>query len=417
MALDPDIASELLVVARAVWQVMRKRDTQHFGRVLEFLEVIRSQTPDMLCYRHHAKLSLGIKGKIVLDMVEKRHSLMDILKALNHHFPPVYPKDPHATRRDLFKVRQCSSHFRRLILRMIRDDKFRLDYVERRLQEDYGESFMVALERLLWEALHRLQAILRHKPTDGADKTLTTPPAPSRVEDQSAEPQHVPLQSDPDFTGIPGVTCPEDPGGSETRRDSSPCTCAPVSAGEQKPEQVSQAPREPARKSSDPQDDGKPGHRGVSVQNGSSMEHPSDKAAGGPRPGLDVTVRWPDVYVDKMPPLFDIFGWDCSEESQINTKALSPPDPFQSQDTDELVGSHVMPSLTRDGTEDALPRIRLTQTKERGQDLPPQVPETEHGQQVVAIGLAPYTSQAGHTSSRSASRRKLYNLSPFGGYN
>ncbi|MEE6500367.1 hypothetical protein FKM82_003752 [Ascaphus truei] len=77
---------------------MQRRDTPQFGRVLDFLEGIHEQVPELLCYRHYAKLSAGLRGKMVLNMVEQRCPLMDILKALNCHFPPACPDDPSTVR-------------------------------------------------------------------------------------------------------------------------------------------------------------------------------------------------------------------------------------------------------------------------------------------------------------------------------
>ncbi|MEE6500358.1 hypothetical protein FKM82_003752 [Ascaphus truei] len=148
------------VVAKAVWHVMQRRDTPQFGRVLDFLEGIHEQVPELLCYRHYAKLSAGLRGKMVLNMVEQRCPLMDILKALNCHFPPACPDDPSTVNPDLFRVRQCHLHFRKFVLRMIRDEKFRRSYVEKKLPNEYGETFMAVLEKLLWEFLCRLQTVL-----------------------------------------------------------------------------------------------------------------------------------------------------------------------------------------------------------------------------------------------------------------
>ncbi|MEE6500363.1 hypothetical protein FKM82_003752 [Ascaphus truei] len=114
------------VVAKAVWHVMQRRDTPQFGRVLDFLEGIHEQVPELLCYRHYAKLSAGLRGKMVLNMVEQRCPLMDILKALNCHFPPACPDDPST----------------------------------KKLPNEYGETFMAVLEKLLWEFLCRLQTVL-----------------------------------------------------------------------------------------------------------------------------------------------------------------------------------------------------------------------------------------------------------------
>ncbi|XP_075182160.1 TERF1-interacting nuclear factor 2 [Anomaloglossus baeobatrachus] len=155
-----DTGSPLSALIRASWLVMKKRDVRNFGRILEFLELTHKQVPHLLCYRHHAKLSTGLRGKIMLHMMEEKKPLLDVLSALNRHFPPVFPDDSDAAQRKAVKVQQCKINFRRLVLRMIRDETFRQHYVENTLHLEYGDAFMAALEKLLWEFLYRLQIVL-----------------------------------------------------------------------------------------------------------------------------------------------------------------------------------------------------------------------------------------------------------------
>ncbi|XP_068117893.1 TERF1-interacting nuclear factor 2 isoform X2 [Hyperolius riggenbachi] len=147
------------VVAGAVWQVMKNRDFRNFERIIELIEITIEQAPGLVCYRHYAKLNSGIRGKMILNMIEENRPLLDILRSLDIHFPSISADDAAAPSSITWKVQQSHMHFRQLILRMICDDKFRQHYVKTKLQVEYGEAFVSALENLLWEFLHRLETV------------------------------------------------------------------------------------------------------------------------------------------------------------------------------------------------------------------------------------------------------------------
>ncbi|XP_053305779.1 uncharacterized protein LOC128468033 [Spea bombifrons] len=353
-----DNASSLKVVAEAVQQVMKKRDTQHFGRVLEFLELLHEQVPDLLCYRHHAKLSLGVKGKMVLDMVEKNCSLLDVLKALNRHFPVVYPDDPRATRRDLLKVHQCNTHFRRLVLCMMRDEKFRKNYMENELQNEYGENFMTALEKLLEELLQRLQAVLAHQVSESVAKTAHKETSGVETDNGSMGPAPQPLQEncsqqqdDPYASNIPNTISSED-----SALMKNVLSNESGSAETEKSQRVLQAQREIGQSSAQHQSCRKGSQtwrRSEASKKTTEESRCSEKTVTAERrldtdlPVYDSGGR-DDHSLHRSRPVFDIFGLDCSVDLDVDHfTSHSPPNPFQSQETGALLERHPVLAAVR----------------------------------------------------------------------
>ncbi|XP_032477883.1 TERF1-interacting nuclear factor 2 isoform X2 [Phocoena sinus] len=55
----------LRFVAAACWQVVRGRYVEHFPRVLEFLRSLRAAAPGLVRYRHHERLCMGLKAKVL----------------------------------------------------------------------------------------------------------------------------------------------------------------------------------------------------------------------------------------------------------------------------------------------------------------------------------------------------------------
>ncbi|XP_040266141.1 TERF1-interacting nuclear factor 2 isoform X1 [Bufo bufo] len=312
-----DTRSSLPVLVKAVWLVMKTRDVQNYGRIVEFLELTHEQVPALLCYMHHAKLSTGLRGKIVLHMIEDKKPLLDILTALNRYFPPVFPDDSSEAQGKAFKVQQSKIHFRKLVLRMIRDEKFRQNYVTNTLHLEYGDAYMAALEKLLWEFLCRLQTILNHR----YPRVPQTPGPPAVDEEHlSSTPHH--RSSGLNFSKIHG-------GGSTMakKKRTNPRTHSVAADGPEENPSVTAQYEEHRNFTKNKPDYWK--YEGNRQSTSQSLVQDTNRRT------LDL-IRSVENHADEpQRPYFEIFGLDCSQTSKVNhCENLSPPDPLQSQGHD-----------------------------------------------------------------------------------
>uniref|UniRef100_A0A2I3MAN1 TERF1 interacting nuclear factor 2 n=5 Tax=Cercopithecinae TaxID=9528 RepID=A0A2I3MAN1_PAPAN len=103
----------LRFAAAASWQVVRGRCVEHFPRVLEFLRSLRAVAPGLVRYRHHERLCMGLKAKVVVELILQGRPWAQVLKTLNHHFPESGPivRDPKATKQDLRKILEAQETF------------------------------------------------------------------------------------------------------------------------------------------------------------------------------------------------------------------------------------------------------------------------------------------------------------------
>ncbi|MGH0123689.1 UNVERIFIED_CONTAM: hypothetical protein FKN15_028920 [Acipenser sinensis] len=120
-----------------MWCVMKSEDVEHYPKILEFLEWSHKENPDLVCFRHYIKMCTALKAKIIVNMLVKQHNLLNILKSLNEFFPENGLQYAQATRRDIKKLKLCFQQFRKLVLRMIRDESFRKQYIEVDLENEY----------------------------------------------------------------------------------------------------------------------------------------------------------------------------------------------------------------------------------------------------------------------------------------
>ncbi|XP_067837618.1 TERF1-interacting nuclear factor 2-like, partial [Heptranchias perlo] len=157
---------ELLVppvrlAALAVWSAVARRDFRCYGRAVEFLETVNGSVPGLVGYRHFAKLLLGLKAKIILEMVLQDPPASELRSTLDRYFPEKLPAHPMATPRDAQKVTQVQHQFRELVLYLMNDPPLRTpSSLQVEVQEQYGEEFLKVLQKLLWEYLQRLAASL-----------------------------------------------------------------------------------------------------------------------------------------------------------------------------------------------------------------------------------------------------------------
>ncbi|KAM6181478.1 TERF1-interacting nuclear factor 2 isoform 2-T2 [Erethizon dorsatum] len=147
--------------AAASWRVVRGRCVEHFPRVLQFLRSLRAAAPGLVRYRHHERLCMGLQAKMVVEMILQGRPWAQVLSVLNRHFPesgPVSP-DPKATKRDLRKILEARETFCQQV-KQLSEAPVDLASKLQELEEEYGEPFMAAMDKLFFEYLCQLERAL-----------------------------------------------------------------------------------------------------------------------------------------------------------------------------------------------------------------------------------------------------------------
>ncbi|XP_039603836.1 uncharacterized protein LOC120525529 isoform X1 [Polypterus senegalus] len=145
----------LRITSAALWLVMKHRDTRNYGKLIDFVDMVCDAAPEILSYRHRAKLTLGLRAKIILEKMVHSACPADIEAELERVVPPSVPSD-QLTKQDKKKVLESVENFKNLILSLVKCKKMRSHYLQNCLHVEYGEEFLQALEKLLWEFLVRL---------------------------------------------------------------------------------------------------------------------------------------------------------------------------------------------------------------------------------------------------------------------
>ncbi|XP_069490078.1 TERF1-interacting nuclear factor 2 isoform X5 [Ambystoma mexicanum] len=152
--------SQQQLAAAASWHVVRCRRVAQYPRVLEFLEMMYTAAPELVAYRHYAKLTLGLKALIVMNMIHQNNTKRSICVLVNTLFPDP-ATHPYATQRDHMKISEAVNAFKGTVQGLPIDQESRQEYFKAELEKEYGEDFMVALEKLLKEYFVRLESTMR----------------------------------------------------------------------------------------------------------------------------------------------------------------------------------------------------------------------------------------------------------------
>ncbi|KAL2079515.1 hypothetical protein ACEWY4_025259 [Coilia grayii] len=147
-------------MSAAMWKVMTQRDVTQYGRVEEFITSLLDSVPALLTYRHYAKLALGLRSRLILELC-RRPEAPDRKVILSHleRVVALMQSAPNKQRKDL-KVEMAVRNFQNLVPILLDDPEERELFFQEDFPEQYGAQFDKALEKLMWELLIRLDQLL-----------------------------------------------------------------------------------------------------------------------------------------------------------------------------------------------------------------------------------------------------------------
>ncbi|XP_049454417.1 zinc finger protein ZFMSA12A-like isoform X2 [Epinephelus fuscoguttatus] len=145
----------LRMMSAVMWKVVRLRNIVHYGKVEEFVSLITEAIPDILTDRQMRLLTLGLRAKMMLQMLssEQSEDLRDVKTCLNSLLP-CSSKQAHAGNEAL------EANFVRLVQRLLEDPKGREHFLKNVFPVEYGSDFDTALETLVCEFFTRLEELL-----------------------------------------------------------------------------------------------------------------------------------------------------------------------------------------------------------------------------------------------------------------
>ncbi|XP_077354878.1 TERF1-interacting nuclear factor 2 isoform X2 [Festucalex cinctus] len=143
------LAPPMRLLSAALWKVMKQRDVAQYGVLAEFVESTCDTVPGLLTSRHLAKVSLGLRARLILELVRIPQPDARLIRTHLRKFGiPSGPSTSSAPNlKTDIKVQESVKSFHTLIHNILADPVAK-------------EDFFQALEKLLWEFLVRLDQLL-----------------------------------------------------------------------------------------------------------------------------------------------------------------------------------------------------------------------------------------------------------------
>ncbi|XP_053356481.1 TERF1-interacting nuclear factor 2 isoform X1 [Clarias gariepinus] len=152
------LAPPLRLVSAAMWKVMQQRDALHYGKLEEFVTSVSETVPGLLSYRHQAKLTVGLRARLILEQLHLAQSPELILPQLEKLRAPALSNSKRS-RADQ-KVEMAVNNFHTLVQTLLKNPAEREQFFKEEFNSQYGPHYDFALEKLLWEFLTRLDQLL-----------------------------------------------------------------------------------------------------------------------------------------------------------------------------------------------------------------------------------------------------------------
>ncbi|XP_077400910.1 LOW QUALITY PROTEIN: TERF1-interacting nuclear factor 2 [Vanacampus margaritifer] len=156
------LAPPMRLVSAALWKVMKQRDVAQYGVLAEFVESTCETVPGLLTMRHQAKLALGLRARLILELLRIPQPDPSLIRTHLRKFSiPSGPSTSSAptTKTDV-KVQESVKSFQTLVHDFLTDPVAKEDFFQEEFLEDYGPLYEQALEKILWEFLVRLDQLL-----------------------------------------------------------------------------------------------------------------------------------------------------------------------------------------------------------------------------------------------------------------
>lgn len=178
----------LRLMSAFMWQVLQQKNIVHYGKLEEFVSMVTETVPHLLSYRQRVQLILGLRARMILEMLHKPEDV----KLVQVHLDKMrLPDVPAGCPIDVDSDLELSvSNFKALILALLKDPAIKAYFFQEVFPVEYGPRYDTALKELMWELLSCLERLF---PVPDFKKTLSwLIPAPVGLDEcMQSEPKHL----------------------------------------------------------------------------------------------------------------------------------------------------------------------------------------------------------------------------------
>ncbi|XP_068197184.1 zinc finger protein 11-like isoform X2 [Antennarius striatus] len=146
----------LRLMSAVMWEVVRQRNIQHYGKLEEFVSMVTDAVPELMSKREGRLLSLGLRARTTLELLRSEHP--EDLKAVETHLNRIQTSCLEETSDPVMEAPEAN--FMKLVQGLIEDTDGREHFLKNVFPVEYGPDFDTALETLVCEFFSRLEELL-----------------------------------------------------------------------------------------------------------------------------------------------------------------------------------------------------------------------------------------------------------------
>ncbi|XP_024243680.1 zinc finger protein 841-like isoform X2 [Oncorhynchus tshawytscha] len=146
------------LVSAAIWQTIQQRHVMDYGMLEEFVTMVTEIVPELLNDSQRAQLILGLRARLVLELC--RSKPITDLQTIQPHLDRIQTLTPFWRTQADAEVGLSESNFLGLVQTLLKDPGEREHFFQDVFPVEFGPSYDVGIQKLMWQFLSRLEKLL-----------------------------------------------------------------------------------------------------------------------------------------------------------------------------------------------------------------------------------------------------------------
>ncbi|KAL0970338.1 hypothetical protein UPYG_G00240620 [Umbra pygmaea] len=149
----------LRLMSASMWQLAQQRDVMHYGKLEEFVTLVTEMVPELLTFRQKAQLVLGLRARLVLEVLHGVESNPAGYKTIQPHLERIYSFAICKHSKDQ-AVKASQKAIVDLVQNLLEDPAKKEHFFQEVFPVHYSSRYDTALQILVFQFFDRLEELL-----------------------------------------------------------------------------------------------------------------------------------------------------------------------------------------------------------------------------------------------------------------
>ncbi|KAL0970354.1 hypothetical protein UPYG_G00240870 [Umbra pygmaea] len=149
----------LRLMSASMWQLAQQRDVMHYGKLEEFVTLVTEMVPELLTFRQKAQLILGLRARLVLEVLHGVESNPAGYKTIQPHLERIYSCTLCKHSKDQ-ALKASQKAILELVQNLLEDPAKKEHFFQEVFPVHYSSRYDTALQILVFQFFDRLEELL-----------------------------------------------------------------------------------------------------------------------------------------------------------------------------------------------------------------------------------------------------------------